>query len=243
MKNLLDMHTHTYASGHAYSSIKDVVHEAAMKGLEAVGITEHAPAMPGTCHRFYFHNLKVIPRSMEGIRVLLGAELNIIDYDGQVDLDEETLKGLDITIASLHPPCIPFGTKAENTRAVIGAVRSPYVDILGHPDDGRYSLDYEAIVQEAKRAHKLIEINNASLNPEGFRQGAKANDIEILRLCRLYEVPVILNSDAHFADAVGKVPFAAELAEQVKFPKKLIANEHPELLWQCLKYKKNGKNE
>lgn len=59
MEILLDMHTHTLASGHAYSTIAEVAAAAAEQGLCAVGITEHAPTMPGTCHNFYFQNLKV----------------------------------------------------------------------------------------------------------------------------------------------------------------------------------------
>ena len=41
-----------------YCTIHEMAAAAAGKGLEILGITEHAPAMPGTCHNFYFHNLK-----------------------------------------------------------------------------------------------------------------------------------------------------------------------------------------
>lgn len=239
MEILLDMHTHTYASGHAYSTIKEVAAAAAAQGLSAVGITEHAPTMPGTCHEFYFHNLKVLPRMMEGIQVLFGAELNIIDYDGSVDLPEETIKRLDITVASMHPPCLKFGTEAQNTNAVIKAMENPYVDIIGHPDDGRYPLNYEKIVKAAKETHTLIEINNASLNPSGFRVNTRENDLKILELCKLYEVPVILDSDAHFADDVGRLQYAAEVVREAQFPKQLIANARPKLFWSCLNMKKN----
>ena len=54
MNFLLDLHTHTLASGHAYSTITEMVHAAAMAGLHMLGITEHAPKMPGTCQLYYF---------------------------------------------------------------------------------------------------------------------------------------------------------------------------------------------
>ncbi len=57
-KYLLDMHTHTVASGHAYNTINEMAHAAARTGLELLGITEHSRTMPGTCHEFYFQNLK-----------------------------------------------------------------------------------------------------------------------------------------------------------------------------------------
>ena len=83
MDYLLDVHTHTIASGHAYNTIMEMAKAGFDKGLKLLGITEHAPMMPGTCHAMYFHNLKVVPRTMCGIELMLGAELNILDYDGQ----------------------------------------------------------------------------------------------------------------------------------------------------------------
>ena len=85
-KSVLDLHTHTVASGHAYCSLREMARAASDKGLELLGITEHAPMMPGTCHEFYFNNLKVVPRELYGIQLLLGSEVNILDAKGTVDL-------------------------------------------------------------------------------------------------------------------------------------------------------------
>ena len=49
MKTLLDVHTHTIASGHAFSSLQEMTMAAKEKGLEILGITEHGPHIPGTC--------------------------------------------------------------------------------------------------------------------------------------------------------------------------------------------------
>ena len=84
--SVLDLHTHTLVSGHAYCSLREMAKAASKKGLEVLGITEHAPAMPGTCHKYYFENLKIVPREMYGIQLLLGSEVNILDAQGTVDL-------------------------------------------------------------------------------------------------------------------------------------------------------------
>ena len=47
MRIELDTHTHTLASGHAYSTIAEMIDAAAQKGLKLVGLAEHAPAWPG----------------------------------------------------------------------------------------------------------------------------------------------------------------------------------------------------
>ena len=111
MRDVLDLHTHTIASGHAYNTMMEMIHEAQNKGLDVYGITEHAPRMKGTCTDFYFHNLKVVPRKHGDLELLLGVELNILDEYGTVDLEEPHLGDMDVTIASLHKPCIQPGRK------------------------------------------------------------------------------------------------------------------------------------
>ena len=101
MKTLLDVHTHTTASGHAYSSLQEMTLAAKEKGLEILGITEHGPNIPGTCYPIYFRNLHCVPRLLYGIRLMLGAELNILNTQGDIDLDEDYWRKLDIRIAGI----------------------------------------------------------------------------------------------------------------------------------------------
>lgn len=229
-KALFDLHTHTIASGHAYCTIREMAKAAADKGLELLGITEHAPAMPGTCHNFYFHNMKVVPREMYGIHLLMGAELNILDTEGHVDLEEKELKHMDITIASLHIPCMKPGTREENTEAYLNVMKNPYVTIIGHPDDGRYQVDYRALVQGAKEYGKILELNNHSLEPSCFRRDARENDLEMLKLCMEYQVPVVMDSDAHFDAAIGEFQMARGLLQEISFPEELVLNHSVEML-------------
>ena len=95
MIDLLDLHTHTTASGHAYNSLYEMVHSASAKGLSLFGCSDHAPAMPGSCHSFHFINFKVLPRTLYGVRLMMGVELNIMDYGGTVDLEQSVLEPLD----------------------------------------------------------------------------------------------------------------------------------------------------
>ena len=97
-KVLLDAHTHTIASGHAYSSLQEMARAAADMGLEVLGITEHGPSVPGTCPTLYFKNMFVVSRQMYGIRLLMGCEINILDTKGSLDLTEEQIGWLDIAI-------------------------------------------------------------------------------------------------------------------------------------------------
>ncbi|MBQ8184604.1 MAG: phosphatase [Lachnospiraceae bacterium] len=230
MRDVLDIHTHTVASGHAYSTIRENAHMAAKKGLKLLGITEHAPHMVGTCHDFYFQNLKVVDRSAYDVPVLLGAELNILDTQGHVDLRPSVLKTLDVVIASLHTPCIKPGTREENTQAILMAMQNPYVNIIGHPDDPRYPLDYPAVVQAAREYGVLLELNNSSLRPDGSRKNAGDLVKELMKQCMRYQAPVIISSDAHVDTDVGNHKLILELLEEVDFPEELVINADPERL-------------
>ena len=149
MLNLLDLHTHTISSGHAYTTLLENIAAAKRKGLKILGVSDHAPQMPGGAHKFYFNNLKVLPDVIDGIRVLKGVELNILNQNGDVDLDERSLRVLDYAIASLHVPCLENLGIEENTKALIRSMDHPKVKIIGHPDDSRYPIDYEALVRAA----------------------------------------------------------------------------------------------
>lgn len=230
MEFLIDTHTHTLASGHAYSTMNEMIQAAKDKGLKYLGITEHAPKMPGTCHIFYFENLKVVPRQYGDLTLLLGAEANILDTDGTLDLYDELLNRLDIIIASLHNPCYQKGTATENTNAYLGAMKNPKVAIIGHPDDGRIPVDYEVLVREAKKHHVALEVNNSSLSPNSFRPNARENAMTYLSLCKEQGVPIIYGSDAHVCYDVANFSFAKEVTDAVAFPKELIINYNQNLI-------------
>ena len=230
MKILLDTHTHTLASGHAYSTLEENVKHAAHIGLEAIAVTDHAPMMAHTTCHAYFANLHVIPRILHNVRILRGIELNIMDFDGTVDMDDKILSRLDLAIASLHVPCIKPGTKEENTNACLKAMEHPWIDILGHPGDPRYPLDYDALVQRAKETHTLLEVNNTSLIPGGFRDGSAENIEYMLRLCKKAQVGIVVGSDAHFYTSIGDFTLAKALLKKVDFPKHLICNRNTKCL-------------
>lgn len=224
MKIELDVHTHTIASGHAFSTLQEMVQAASEKGLKLLGITEHAPGIPGSCSPIYFRNLYVVPRRMYGVDLLLGAEINILDCEGNIDMDEFYLNLLDLRIAGIHSLCYAGGTPEENTHGMVQAIANPYIHIISHPGDGTAKLNFEPIVLAAKEHHTLLEINNSSLRPCRKKMNARDNNLEILRLCKRYEVPVILGSDAHISFDIATYDYALQLVGETEFPEELIMN-------------------
>lgn len=224
----LDVHTHTIMSGHAYSTLQEMAMEASRLGLDILGVTEHAPELPGACDPIYFRNLHVVPRRMYGVRLLLGAELNILNHRGDISLDEGYYSRLDLRIAGIHSLCWEGGTREENTEGMLNVLRNPWVQIISHPGDGTAELDFEPLVLASGETRTLLEINNSSLVPLRHKTSARANNLEILRLCRRHGVPVILGSDAHISFSIADYRYLWELLDEADFPTELVMNDKPD---------------
>ena len=242
MTDVIDIHTHTIASMHAYSTIREVAAAAKEKGLALVGISDHAPALPGTFHEMYFRNFKVIRPDAYGIDIIMGAELNITDFEGSVDLPHYVLRKMHYAIASLHDIVIKSGTQEENTAALLGAMANPYVVIIGHPDNPSYPVDFDALARAAAEQHVLIEMNNSSHNPGGSRPGSELLARDLLAACRRHSAHIIMGSDAHIDIDVGEHGYTQAILEEIDFPAELVLNSDPVRLKAWIKERHTRNN-
>lgn len=221
MKFVVDTHTHTIASGHAYSTVQEMAKEASVKGIKMFAITDHAPAMKGAPYYYHFGNLRVIPPEIYGVRILKGVEANIIDYDGNLDMPNLLLRRLDFVIASLHDICIEPASKEEHTNAYLNVLANPFVDAIAHPGTPEFEVDIEKVVSAAKEYGKFIEINNTSFT---VRYGCEENCLNFALECKRQGVRIVCGSDAHISFDVGKFDKVYDLLKKVKMPEELIMN-------------------
>ncbi|ATW26259.1 phosphatase [Candidatus Formimonas warabiya] len=205
----VDLHTHTIASGHAYSTVREMAQEAKMKGLEAIAITDHGLNFPGGPHEYYFANLTAIPRYLAEVEVLKGVEANIIEPSGKIDVPKYLLTGLDVVLAGFHEYCgYISGSVEENTDAMIGALNNPYVHFVSHPGNPDFPVDLEKIAYAASKLGKAIEINNSSFIHS--RPGSDTRCRQFLGYAKNYQTLLVVNSDAHISTSVGEVGAALE---------------------------------
>lgn len=224
-KIAVDTHTHTVLSGHAWSTLRENAAAAAKSGLYGICLTEHGPEMPGSGPFFIPSAQRMLPDFIEGVRVYQGIEADIVDYGGKLDIDDRMLAGTEFCIASLHDLTIRSGTLERNTDAMLGALDNPCVDMLAHIDDRKMPVNFEAVVLEAGRQGKIIEINNNSLL---IRKGSRERVEEVARLCARHGVRVSVSSDAHFDTMIGNVGLALDLLGRVGFPDDLVVNRSSE---------------
>lgn len=226
MDLIADLHTHTIACGHGYSTVEENIRAAEEKGLLALGITEHGPLLPGGPHPYILGGMKVLPTKVRDLRIIRGAELNILNTEGELDLSPKRRERLDFIMAAIHPDT-PYKGRGvlENTRSLLKTMEDPYVDALAHPDNPLYPVDYPQLVEKAIEEGVMLEINNGSLlkdrpgRPTGYH-----NARLILELGREEGLMVTVGSDAHISFHVGNLKEAKALLEEVSYPEELVLN-------------------
>ena len=235
MKIEVDTHCHTIASGHAYSTIIENAREASKKGLKMIAMTDHGPSMEGGTHKYFFMNMKVIPRKINGVYILRGIEANIMDCDGKLDLEERYLEKMDIVLAGLHSHCFTPRSVEENTTAVIEVMKNPLVDILVHLGNPKYPINIDKVVEAAKEYNTHIEINNSSLTVS--RKGSRKNCILLAKKAAEINAPVSLGSDAHICYDVGNFTEALKIVKKAGISPKNILNTSTKKVVAYLKSK------
>jgi len=232
MEILVDLHTHTVASGHAYSTLSENAQAAAGRGIKLLGMTDHGPSMPGAPHLYHFGNLSIVPEDLFGVRVVPGVEANITSHEGELDLPLRYLDKLPLVLVGLHVVCYPGGNCEQNTRAYLKAMANPFTDMMVHPGRPEFELDLERIAYASAELWVPVEINNSSLAPETGR--AWDNCRRFARAAAQYGGPVILGSDAHFWDRVGEFSLALELVAEAGIKEHQILNTSPESVLRYL---------
>ena len=242
-----DTHTHTLASGHAYSTIEENLRAGKEQGLELVGITDHFSSffVPSTEFACYgcFINKKAVPEVWHGVRLLFGAEVDIVDLKGnlfghdiyipspykkgnRVTYEEGILNKLDYLIASVHfKEFTTNSTAVENTELYIKALEHDKVKILGHIGRSGLEFDVNEVVKAAKVLNKMIEINEASF---GHGETVRERCLKVALACAKYGTKIAVNSDAHSSFYIGKYSNTIKMLEEIDFPIELIANRDAE---------------
>jgi putative hydrolase len=244
MRLLADLHTHTVASGHAFSTLTENAQVARARGLELIAITDHAPSVPQGAHAWYFWNLKVIPSVLDGVRLLKGCEANLsLDSGNGLDLPDQILEWLDFVAVGFHPTT-GFDTpdRKRNTEALLRVMAHPLVDQITHPgNEAEFPLDLDAVVEAAVRHNVILELNDHSFDPTSSRAGSGTREIEFAEAALAAGAPLSIGSDAHYALYVGRFDAALAIAEQIGLTEERVVNRNADSVLAHLTAKRERK--
>ncbi|TAK23367.1 MAG: DNA polymerase/3'-5' exonuclease PolX [Chloroflexota bacterium] len=195
-----ELHCHTdWSDGHL--TLDATVAEAERRGLRYLAITDHSQSLamvrgltPERA-RLQWAAIDAVNRRGGPTRILKGVELEILP-NGSLDFPDDVLRGFDLVIASIHSG---FRQDRETmTKRIVGALRNPHVDVIGHPTGRRvgrrdpYEVDMNAVLRAAAETGTAVEIN---ANPERLDM-----DDAHARAAAALGVTIPINTDAHGAD-------------------------------------------
>ena len=179
-------------------SLEAMARAARDLGMEYVAITDHTVslAMTGgsdaTKLRRQAAEIARLNARLDGIRILAGAEVNIM-RDGTLDIDDDTLAALDVVGVAVHSHFRL--SRAEQTARIVRAMRNPHADILFHPT-GRIlqkrepcDVDLDAVIATACETGTVLELDaypeRLDLRDEHLRRAVAAG------------IKLVIDSDAH----------------------------------------------
>ena len=217
MRLRADLHTHSTASGHAYSTVAELAHSARVAGIELIALTDHGPACPGAPHEWHFMNLKVVPSVLDGVRILKGIEANPVPTtDNGLDLEDESLRRLDFVAVGFHPHTgYDDSTLVERTEALVRIIQNPLVDMVTHPGNPSFPIDPDVVASAAADTGVIVELNSGSFEPSMSRSRETKGELEVARAAAAHGAYVAITSDAHFHLHVGRFDNAIAVASEV----------------------------
>lgn len=209
-----DLHAHTTETDGA-DSLEKMVQAAIALGYEYLAITDHTQHLKmvnGQDEKRVLKQIKKIKKLNEKVapfRILTSAEVDIL-ADGSLDLSDEILSELDLTVCSIHSN---FNlSEKDQTARVLQAMENPYFKIFGHPT-GRlinrrepYQIDLAAVIKAAKKQGHFIEIN------------AQPNRMDLndqqARLAKENGVKLVINTDSHSTAQLKNMQFGVDQARR-----------------------------
>jgi len=243
MKVIKDYHIHSIYSKnkHGKSTPEEDVKKAWEIGLKEIAVSDHGPS-----HYLYgikrknikklSNELKQINNKYQGINVLQGIEANILSYDGDSDIENDVLENCDIIMGGFHyGVCFKdlktfyrvyilnflgrFSVKIHNyitdlnTEGVIKFMKRNKIKILTHPGE-KIPVNIREIAKIASEEDIILEINSSH----------KHLSVEDLKCIKDLDIKVIIGSDAHHIDNIGKYEVAFNRIKKSGFPIEKVIN-------------------
>ncbi len=198
-----DLHVHSdWTDGN--NSIEEMAKAAQERGYQYIAICDHSPTIGITngltperlekqTEEIDKLNGKIAgKKGAKNFRILKGIEVDIRS-DGQLDLDNDLLKELDVVVAAVHTK---FGQpREEMTKRIVKAFENPHVDIIAHPTGrliGRrepYQVDMDKLMDACRANGKGLELN-------AYPERLDLSDLHC-RKAKEKGVKIAISTDAH----------------------------------------------
>ncbi|MFA5764100.1 MAG: PHP domain-containing protein [archaeon] len=238
----MDLHIHSVASHHAYGTIYDICKEASKKKMQIIALTDHSPMNQFDEKIWHFGTGYRAPKSIDGVRLLWGAEANLINLNGDLGLPEFLQKKLEFLAFGYHktqPGEIGVdekfakATEDEITNAMLKALDNPYVKLVTHPCGYKSTFDYKKVINKALNNNILVEINVSK-----FKKDLEDNNLNpykwTIAAAKKNGKKISIGTDSHFLHEIGDDSIILEHWDELGLEKEIIINNYPNELMKYL---------
>ena len=224
MRADLQMHT-TYSDG--ANSVYEMGLTSKRNRLKYIAITDHiglkiANSMTLKAIKKQRKEINAANAKLKNFKILQGAEVDI-KLDGTLAASKKMLSELDIVLGAIHVGL--KRSKKEQTKRMISAIESGYVNIIAHPT-GRiinmrqgYELDWDKIFEAALRNNVALEIN-------AFPTRMDLNDVHA-RAAKEAGVMLSIGTDSHSKEHLKFLKLGVYTARRAWCEKNNIINTLP----------------
>lgn len=212
----IDLHVHSLFSHCGLHTILELIEQARKLGMKGLAITDHGMTLGGRLNSVFFDRF-ICP--YHDFHLFKGIECNILDDQGSIDLPEKLLPFMDIILLGVHHNTPKGLTKEYYTNILLSAINKNQIDIITHPNDSIYPLDYPVIVREASKRGIAIELNNSRIL---YSRGTIEDTMFLLECCKQEKCRVAICSDTHSIHELGQDNSVQPLLNQSNFPHDLL---------------------
>ena len=209
-----NLHSHTDWSDGA-GTLEEMAEAARARGLAYLAVTDHSKAvrvangLDADRLARQIDAIDALNDRLDGITLLKSIEVDILE-DGGLDLPDDLLARLDLTVCSIHSRMNLSGDK--QTARVLKAMENPNFTILGHPtgrllgERSGYELDMQRVIEQARQGGRVLEIN---------AQPARLDlDDTHARMARDAGVKLSIATDAHAGMHLDLMRFGVDQARR-----------------------------
>jgi DNA polymerase (family 10) len=209
-----DLHVHTKRTDGRHT-VEELVKAARDKGYDYIAIADHSKRVT-VAHglkpkdlREQIDEIDEVNDKLRSFTVLKAIEVDILE-DGSLDLPDNVLKELDLTVCSVHSK---FGlSKKKQTERIVKAMGNQHFSILAHPT-GRlinerepYEVDMERVMKAAKDKGCFLEIN---AHPHRL----DLNDVHC-KMAKEIGLKLAISTDTHRIDDLNYMEFGVGQARR-----------------------------
>ncbi|MDG5815481.1 PHP domain-containing protein [Chitinispirillales bacterium ANBcel5] len=231
-----DLHVHTIFSKCGIHTVLELINQGRALGMKGIAITDHGLTLGGRLNNPFFERFK---SPFKDFDVLKGVECNIIDENGAIDTPDSFMPFIDVVLLGIHPNTQKKMDSSQYTEMLIKAIdKNPSIDIITHPNDPSYPVNYEEVARVARKNGVALELNNSKIM---YKRSTVENTLKLVEACKSTGCTMAVCSDTHAIHELGDDSYVTPLLDKVGFPEELIVNRDTTTTLQFIESRKERK--